>query len=266
MTVSWAGSTPGMGWHVEATGEGCRELEAAWRAAGTSPDWPGYLGYLRALGCSFSRADVACDDHAGHLDLAVMQGKMEARELTSRWQKWRPVYPELALGETPSGPTLYLGSTKSDLRMRVYNKEEEQKKKGNPTAGHWVRCELQARNARADAVVAALCEAKDLSAIAGILRGLVEFREAGEDTNVSRWAVSPWWDAFLSAVSRVSLVALPKVRTIETVRRWVREQVSPSLALLMTAAGGDVEELLALAREGLPRLSMRHRAMLAAAA
>lgn len=267
ISVYWAGATPGMGWHVEMSGSGCRELEAAYSAKGQTLDWSGYVAYLMALGCGLSRLDAAIDDRAGYLAIDTIRAKCEARELTSNWKTWRPEYGAASFGESPTAPTLYLGSTRSDSFVRIYDKEAEQASKGKPTDGHWVRCELQTRDARAEALGRAFASAGNLSALAGILRGLVEFRErSGEDSNASRWDVSPWWDAFLGAVERIALSVLPKVQTVDSVREWVRRQVAPSLAVLMLAAGGDLGELAALARDGLGRLRGRHQLMLSGVA
>lgn len=266
ITVCWNGGTPGMGWHVILTGDGCRELEVSWMAERSPVDWSGWLAYLLALGCKVSRVDVALDDRDGQLDVEHIGREVKAGNLSTHWQKHTLIESgAVGCGDDALARTVYLGSNKSDAMLRIYDKRAEQRQKGRESILPWTRVELQTRNAKAQAVVKCLAEGS-LASIAGMIRGLVEFKVRGEGEHRERWAVAPWWDTFLRSAARVRLSVIGRLRTLASALRTLVRQYAPTMALLMMNAGGDTGCLTEIARVGQKRLTPRHLAMLPAAA
>lgn len=256
----WAGQ-PGMGRHFEIPGSGCRQLEAA----GVVEDWPGFLAYLAQMGAHFSRVDVALDDRAGYLDLAVVEAHLREGLCTTRWRQARTL-SKFGIGRSTDGGelghTVYVGSAQSDVMVRFYDKAAEKGEKD----GHWVRCEVQFRDERAESVVSYIVGA-GVGAVVGVLRGYLEFRTRGVDSNKSRWGLASWWASFVGAASRARLEVRKVAPTLDRVYAWLRRQVAPTLAMLAVYRGGDVDftlgELYQLTLSGADRLRPKHRAILA---
>lgn len=70
--------------------------------------------------------------------------------------------------ESTKGRTLYFGSAKSDIRLKVYEKGLEQIGKGNKTApANWIRIELQARCRKERKTQAATLKPEDFFGFSG---------------------------------------------------------------------------------------------------
>jgi len=256
VTVYWGGTVDGMGTHVVISGQGCRELEA-WGLT----SWWGYLKVITDSGWHVSRLDYAIDDRSGLLDLETVVTAFRAGQYTSPSLRWSV----LDSGDRPgvvAGRTCYLGSTKSDTRIRIYDKAAEQ---DSPAGDHWIRVELQLRNDRATAAAAAHADAGEHSGelIAGLLRRQLDFKSGqATDCNKSRQQTADWWDAFLAGAAKVRLTLAPATRTLESVLGWLNKQVAPSLALVLAAAGGDLTGLVEMVESGRQRWTAEHRWML----
>jgi len=243
----------GMGIHIEMSGKGCREFDSF------TGNWRGLFRRVHALSGHFSRLDVAIDDRLGMFSLEEVQEKMKRREVRSRFKKGRST-ESYEFSDTPGkdGKTLYFGSGKSDIQIRIYDKAAEQ-----GLDGVWLRTELECRNVRADILAQHLSVSDELGAIAaGVLKNYLAFIEPGTDSNKSRWAVSSWWSDFLGAVERVKLSIRKIERTIDQVKEWTKKQVAPSLALLFKFFEGDFQFFDELISDGERRLKPRHLAML----
>ena len=241
----------GMGVHVEASGQGCRQLEAG----GVVGDWQGFLGQLVSDGASFSRLDVALDDRAGLLDVGRATEAVRAGQVVSRYRK---VLLEQTLNATSgedAGTTIYFGSPVSDTRIRMYDKRLEQICKGEnlfALPDHWVRVELQARDEKADSLAAALIE-HGVQVVARVLAGLLDFKAVGVSKQRERWATVDWWASFLEAASKVRLVVAKTVRSLGRLVSWFRSQVAPAMGVLFAAEGGKLQVFEELAQEGVDR-------------
>jgi len=203
------------------------------------------------LGFSFTRLDVAADDLDGILDLGEIRDCIERGDYTSRWHTATRMY-----NLRGAGSTIYLGAPSSDSMLRIYDKAAER-----GTTGPWVRVEFQARRRVAHALVLGLVE-RGLSAALAIVRSYVDFKVGSGDSNVSRRRTALWWVRFLRGLAALRL-RLPSItRTLDGVRRWLTDQVAPSLALVVEADGGVLDWLIDLVDGGKRRLTPVHFALL----
>ena len=229
-------------------------------------DVRGLAAMARECGGSFSRVDIALDDRRGILDWDTIENAVRKGHLSTRWQTAKISDDIDFNGGNPeqSGRIIRFGSRKSRTYMRCYDKRAQMIARGEPDPGHWIRFELECKH-RAANVVADMVIAGDGDKLKGMIRGLIEFKDPNDrDSNRRRWDIAPWWQAFLDNVPKVfGLFVQAAKRTIDDVASWLRRQVAPSLALLLAAGGGDINELVELARLGRSRWKPRHRAMLA---
>ena len=255
----------GMGVHVWASGEGVRQLEAE----GVVSCWEGPEGFAAHLldhGATFSRVDVAFDDRVGHLTPDRFDGAIREGRCVSRWRQADPRQKISLKDGSTGGWSVYLGNQQSRIRCRFYDKAAEQAEKGCVVDGHWVRAEIQARDERADGIMAVLA-AEGLAPIAGLLFRYVDFKEPGSlDSNRARWRTCEWWSDFLNGVQKRALTVATTVQTLERAEAWVKRQVAPTLALLMLSRQHGWDWLLDQVGLGAERLRDWQLAALAPAA
>ena len=243
--VAWSPARPDMGVHVDLPSSALSELHRV------TSDLVGLLRCMCDLGFSFTRLDVAADDLDGILDLGEIRDCIERGDYTSRWHTATRMY-----NLRGAGSTIYLGAPSSDSMLRIYDKAAER-----GTTGPWVRVEFQARRRVAHALVLGLVE-RGLSAALAIVRSYVDFKVGSGDSNVSRRRTALWWVRFLRGLAALRL-RLPSItRTLDGVRRWLTDQVAPSLALVVEADGGVLDWLIDLVDGGKRRLTPVHFALL----
>jgi len=262
--VGWRPDRPDMGCHASLGAEALSLL------AGNAEAWsdlPGMVGLVHEeLEGRSTRIDIAFDDKVGLLDMRTMYDAFESGDYVSRYRNKPDYFGSLETG----GLTLYLGSPRSDSQLVIYDKAKERVTKGHADEveglDHWVRVELRLRRDRANAAAKELRERGEQvwSYFAGVLRGMLDFKQRGTSSQKTRWATSPWWDAFLGFAEKARLVVDKKVRTLDDVRSWVVGQVAPSLAVLERGMGFDRAWafLYQVAQEGHGRLGPRHEQLL----
>lgn len=137
------------------------------------------------------------------------------------------------------GATCYVGSTKSDVLLRIYNKEAECLRRGtSEEVEHYHNChrfELQLRNERACAMVASLWDRTTRARrILGILAGFVS------DRGLTASDLSP---------ERIDLVPGFRRRSDDvTSLAWLQTQVQPTVRRLVAKGNpGYVFHALGLA-------------------
>lgn len=238
----------GGGVHVELSGQACRELESL----GLVKSWPELLGWLVETSWHVTRLDLAIDDRGQLLDLDTISQALTDGSVTTRWKSFTS-YDTRQIGKPAAEPgrSIVIGSSASASRLRIYDKTVQLGLEPSEDQATWTRLELQLRDERAAQLVSEIA-ASGLGAAISVLRSLIEFRQPdAADSNRSRWAVVGWWTAFCAAASRARLTTERAARTIDKARRWLQNQVAPTLAMVFTVEGGDfafVTELVTLGR------------------
>jgi hypothetical protein len=199
---------------------------------------------LVAGGARFSRADGYYDDRLRHAEPVIVAEAFGRDDvLTHIWRGRRII--DLVRGglETGrAGETIYLGSPKTGVMVRVYDKAAQS---GRRDAG--IRWELQVRHQHAVAFVTGAIAAGDgLGAhVLACIRGLVDFRDRSGQERGDRAPLLDWWAAIVADAERVRLTPPARVDTLERREAWLARRVSPSLTMLFYAKGNQwVNELL----------------------
>ena len=202
-----------------------------------------------------TRLDLAIDDvGCAYYSLNELGDIFHRGLYTSRFKKFKDVYE--GGKNTCSGRTIYLGSRKSELMFRIYDKQLEQntKKDGNNQTP-WTRWEIELHKDRATAVAAFLVGGKSLSETAvGILSNYLRLINS-DNVRDSRCSTSPKWLAFLDGISKVRICQPIPEKTLEEKRAWVERQVGPTLAAIY-AIDGDLSFYYSIIESGLSRLSV----------
>lgn len=247
-----------MGPHVIVSGDGCRELAA--RNRGFS--WPTFLfDLIHWRSAKVTRIDIAWDDVEHLLDMPRIRRAAEHGHFSSRARKLA-VTVSWEAGEL-SGVTVAHGSRSSETYVRIYDKALQL---GLET--HWIRCELELKGDRANGAARRIANRVDNDHIptvrwlAGVLRQHLEYKVEGTHKDRSRWLPAPWWDNFLDHAAKCTIHLAPPQRQLERTLAWLKSIVAPSLALFLTAHGGDLQSLLSLCDAGKLRWRDRHRSLL----
>lgn len=252
-------------YHVMMTGQGCRFFETV-----TTVNWISLLGYLLyGVKSNFTRIDIAVDDFEGTFTMNTIRRKIQAKnpEVVSKL-KTADILQRIKLVDgTTLIDSVRFGSEKSRLLIRMYDKKMEREKEGHEVLEKsWVRTELQFRKEYANQVVEQLY-ATDFNVgmiVKGHLKNYLRFVVPSDDKNKARWAVSPFWEKFLSKVEKLKLSLSAPDRTIETVKKAIEKQYGPSLSMLDKALGTDelIEFLVDLTIQSETRLKKKHDQMI----
>ena len=231
---------PEQGVHVTITGQGCRALFSL-----QSPE-VFVMKVLQSWG-KFSRVDLALDDYTTKwYSVPELIRHLQQDELICRWKTYH-VYQggRIAKGQ-PGEETLYLGSTKSDYSLKIYNKTLEQQQKLNDAEAlselpeRWTRWEFCCRHEKAHALMKLLLEKQFAlgDVFAGLLNGSMRISKSDGSKNRSRWPMQKKWKRFVGAVTPLRLQVEKKRSTMDSKKRWLEQQVSPTLAALLQTKDG----------------------------
>ena len=250
-----------MGLHVIITGTGCRRYE---QTGGL------YDLMLLVIGCipkhKFTRIDLAIDDHGEDL-LAydrIHQAAI-AGYFTSRWSRWDEVNSRSCTSNDFLGRTMYFGSQKSDIFVRIYDKRLERlanDKQLKHDEGPWTRLEVVYKKQRAQMLAEHLVYQADVGiALKQTLNNYIRFitPPKKQDTNKSRWQTVDWWLDFIGQVGTLKLTVQPLDRTIDQMTDWVDRQIAPTIAAIMTAYEGALSWLFTMVNQGQYRLKSKHK-------
>lgn len=223
------------------------------------------INWVFSVGGHLTRLDVSYDDRVGIVTIAEIESAVSCGDVVTRFHKWRPDGDYEIGSPAVNGGTVYLGSRKSDVFLRVYDKAKEQGLENT----HWTRFELQLRNESATQFARVLSDTykKDRDLFAelalGILRGYVEFKDKNSDSNPSRRKPLDWWLKIVGDVKKVKVANVKTERTISKSVDWIDNQVAPSLAVLKKFYGARWPDLLNdFIEHGNSRLRALHLAML----
>ena len=252
----------GMGCHLEMSGQGCRQFESQF----TENPWPVLLQSVLAAGGNFTRLDLAIDNVDGALSLGKVYDALQDHDnqVRSRFGEWRRILKgSFDKGEKVTGETIYLGSSKSHVMFRLYNKAQE-----SGIIGEWIRFELQLREKRAQEVARIFNSAGTVGSLAaGIINNYFSIIN-NDDSNVSRCTLQPWWSAWLESTEKISLNTEKALKFVSDTMEFIKRQYAPSLAMINKHLGEVpfkefVREVL---EDGGERMGAKHEQILAASA
>lgn len=213
-----------MGVCVDMSGTGCRAFESY-----TSSGWLVLLRHLHESPGDYNitRLDMAFDDHTGLLDIDVLRDDTDDHHYVSRSRAWKVEYGS-------AGTTIYHGSPKSNMYIRIYDKAAEQAAKaGDPTAFedvHWIRVELQMRDEIALGFVSGLMTTPVGDQFRGVLHNYLRYVVPTKDTNMSRWDLAPYWAELLEGVGKIRCWTAPGVEyTVWNLSNYVINQAGNAL-------------------------------------
>lgn len=177
---------------VTLTSQGCREFEN-----NSSIGWTDLFGIIRGGEGHMTRLDIAFDDRTGLLDMQQMKQDRDAanyRSLLSYTAEHR------SHKENIMGMSLYFGAKGSNTNIRIYDKDAEQGGLGT----HWIRVELQLRDAYADTVVKSGLSIPCI--FSSVLKKYLVFLQPNPtDSNKCRWPVAPYWNTLLEGAQTLTL-------------------------------------------------------------
>jgi phage replication initiation protein len=226
---------PGMGVHVEVTGEGIGELAEAYHLV-SEDHWRSYLRVLDGFVRKWSRTDVAHDDREGILDLGEVERAAQAGDFTSRWSRKVRCIREVEDGAI-EGRTVYLGQRSSNCFVRIYDAAAKRHLEGV----HWVRVEQVFRDERATAIIHGIIE-RGFTFAAAVLRGYLDFKHPTPDEpRRERWQPADWWLTFLKGCDKATLAIERVARSVAKAKTWIEHQVAPSFALVAKWLGPTAE-------------------------
>lgn len=192
-----------MGIWLEVSGQGCRSFETY----GTG-DFESLFDLVRddPKEVHLTRLDVAFDDHTGLLDIDTLRSDTEHKELVSK-SSMREIhlsFKEMKDLSDLMGICISIGSMKSDVYIRIYDKAAERGYVGR----HWTRVELQLRRDRAVGFISAAGELG--CKFRGVLHNYCRYVEPDAlDSNRWRWPLKDYWARLLDGVGKIQIAKKP---------------------------------------------------------
>ena len=171
-----------------------------------------------------TRLDLALDEEVGLLDMRQMCDYIRSGSYISKANYWEII-------ESAKGCTVQIGSEQSDVLIRIYDKAKE---RGFGDDRHWIRCELQLRNAAALGAALKITGVDQTpgSVACGILRNYLRFMDGSD--------VAQWWEDFLGITEKIRIVQ--KVGTeynLAALESYVIGQAGQSISTYIQCAGID---------------------------
>ena len=215
-----------MGICVDMSGQGCRAFETY-----SSVTWDQLFSsiYFYPDDFKITRLDVAYDDHTGLLDIERIQDDTDDHHYVSRSKTWKVEYGS-------AGTTIYHGSPKSNMYIRIYDKAAEQQLEDS----HWIRVEMQMRDEIASGFVDGLMIHPIGDQFRGVLHNYLRYVVPASDTNMSRWPMADYWEKLLSDVQRIRCWSAPGVNyTVFNLQNLIINQMGNALDCYLSIFGTD---------------------------
>lgn len=192
-----------------------------------------------------ARLDIALDDIGDevHFTLDDITSYLRQGLVVSKFRTYTNNISKKVSSNELVGGTIYFGSGRSDVRLRIYDKKLEHNAKHpeRPVNTSWIRWEFQLRNERAMSAVRLLGDGNSLGMVAsGILNNYIRFI-VDDDCNRSRCSIAPEWIEFVGSIEKIRLTVQSSPKTLEDKKNWIIEQVLPTLTGIIIADGGSYD-------------------------
>ena len=201
-----------------------------------------------------TRLDLAADDFAKIVTPAEVEAAREAGNVATHAKSG-----SFQRDWATKGETFGLGKRGSRQYLRVYDKAAESG--GEIDAMRW---ELQFRDEAAASALERLVHEDWGKVFMSRLVTFVDFKDRSVDGRPDRCPRLPWFVGLVGSAEKAKPyeIVKPAISAAKTLE-WIRRQGGPSLAAVLEAAGGDLELLISVAKEGKTRWRGRHRVIAA---
>ena len=201
--------------------------------------------------------------------MATVREAVAAGQCVTRATQVRHIVSNLTHGTgATTGETMYFGSPQSQTLLRIYDKRLElQSKERENWQEYGTRWELELKKDRAEQcarALASLDEADWKEFVVGLLRSYVDFRQIpkdAEDEDRYRAPMLEWYALLTEGFQKGRLAQEKQVQTLQNVKRWVSDTLTPMLAVICATPGGE-EWLQHEIVRGIARWKDRHRNLL----
>lgn len=216
-----------MGVCVDMSGTGCRAFETYSKIG-----WDELMQilYFSSGDYNVTRLDMAFDDHTGILDIDELRDDTDEHLYVSRSRAWKVEYGS-------AGTTIYHGSPKSNMYIRIYDKAAER----DLQDVHWIRVELQMRDEIATGFIEGLMIHPVGDQFRGVLHNYLRYVvNPGTDENMSRWPMTDYWSKLLDNVQCIRCWSCPGVEYNELrLSNYIINQVGNALDCYLYIFGKD---------------------------
>lgn len=172
----------------------------------------------------FTRIDLALDvKDRGLFDLIKMA--TSTGNLKTRWKSWRTVEERTTVTNELLGRTIYFGSRKSEVMLRVYDKALEQGLQED-----WTRLELEIKGDSAQNCFEKLRNYPISELMPLILNNYIDFIDKKANSNVSRCPRLDWWAEIIENSEKTTIAPSPAEKDFGETYSWLLKQTSKSLA------------------------------------
>ena len=185
-----------------------------------------------------TRIDIAIDDKGNqYYSVAEIEELIEKTAIVSKFRKYNREL-EGSFSSDTTGRTVYLGKRKSDVYIRVYDKQYEQNEKLESQGTEliqlpWTRWELEFKHDHTVRIAEFFAKDEKIQEIAlGVLSNYVRIIEPDTATRKTRCRVSEKWLSFLDGVKKVKLYISSAPKAIEETLAWAKKQWPKAVAKL----------------------------------
>ena len=182
----------------------------------------------------FTRIDMALDDLTPHFTVAEVWQFLDKDMYVAKFRK-KDHYESYHADGSLLGETVYMGSRSSDMFLRVYDKQAEQK-----VDFPWIRWEFEIKHDCADIVADYLLNKSVCDVMYGTLVEYVRFINLDNERK-SRCSIHEKWMSFVGDAKSMKYHVVKYIPTLEEKEDWIDKQVMPSICALMLASGGSLD-------------------------
>jgi len=225
---------------------------------------PYYLKEICKYG-TFSRIDLAVDDYGcNYFSIDDVVDLLVNKSCVSQFRNWRNLCENTLLGEK-TGHTVYMGSRKSEIYLRVYDKRLEQNKgifdDDKKINMDWIRWELELKGDKANEVVKMLIDKQNGGVVCiGILSRYVRFINL-DNNNRSRCTTNAVWSKFIGNIAPLKISVPQTEKTLDMKEEWYKRQLAPTVAGIVYAHHGDLSIITDNFVDNFDRLSKETKKM-----
>ena len=223
-----------MGVWCEMSGQGCRTFESL-----SEVGWDNLLNWIDYNGLNITRLDIAFDDHSGVFEMSDVIQDTQEGNYVSRSNYWETVL-------SSKGSTVMIGSPKSKVVIRIYDKAREKKCASDV---HWNRVELQLRDDRARQFIKIPLSIGE--SCSGVLLNYLRYVIPNDtDENRWRWQMTDYWLRLLEMVSPISVFTTPGMEyNLDRCQNYVVNQAGNAIDCMIQIYGLEGFKALIDARE-----------------